>query len=429
MQYGSFMMGAQSRLLPPSVPFRFFGMATLFHVAAWGVIALFADDIVGFQGGLGPALTAIHFITLGVLTMTAIGAAFQLLPVATGKAMLSPRACTATFWYFIAGIVLLTSGMAIADWPLLMAGGALVILGLASFGRLVALNLRDVTTMPVVTLHVWVALASLAVVAGLGGALVGDYRWGWLPDHGATVLIHLVLATYGFMGILVQGFSFVLIPMFGLSSAANDGIGRKAVTVWCGALLAFTAGTLMSQPMVLVAAGGLGLVAAGLHLWCMHQVMKARMRRHLGDSFLLIRLAWILLPTSLIVAIVAALGGAPAITLPLFVFVLIFGWLLTFLLGVLQRIMPFLASMHSAKLGRKPVLVSTLTANRPLRIHLLCHGLALMLVAAGLIAKTQSLIQLGGTVGVVGGISFTTFAWLLWRRLSHHLYSLPSPSK
>ena len=33
------MMGARSRLLPPSIPFRFFGAALVFHAAAWAVLA------------------------------------------------------------------------------------------------------------------------------------------------------------------------------------------------------------------------------------------------------------------------------------------------------------------------------------------------------------------------------------------------------
>lgn len=49
---GAFLAGAGSRLLPPSIPFRFFGGAVVFHLCAW--IALFADAeaAVRFAGGL-----------------------------------------------------------------------------------------------------------------------------------------------------------------------------------------------------------------------------------------------------------------------------------------------------------------------------------------------------------------------------------------
>jgi hypothetical protein len=49
---GAFLAGAGSRLLPPSIPFRFFGGAVVFRLCAW--IALFADAeaAVRFAGGL-----------------------------------------------------------------------------------------------------------------------------------------------------------------------------------------------------------------------------------------------------------------------------------------------------------------------------------------------------------------------------------------
>ena len=88
---GAFMGGAVSRLLPASIPFRFFGAAVVYHLLAW--IALGADPqgVPRFAGGLGWPLAALHLVTLGVLAMTAIGASLQLLPVATRQPVLSRR--------------------------------------------------------------------------------------------------------------------------------------------------------------------------------------------------------------------------------------------------------------------------------------------------------------------------------------------------
>ncbi|MCV0429382.1 MAG: hypothetical protein K5905_28375, partial [Roseibium sp.] len=82
---GSFLGGAQDRLLPASIPFRFFLAACLFQVLAWAVLLLAADDLAGYRGGPGLVLAAIHLATLGVLAMTAIGASYQLLPVVTRR--------------------------------------------------------------------------------------------------------------------------------------------------------------------------------------------------------------------------------------------------------------------------------------------------------------------------------------------------------
>jgi len=84
---GAFLAGARNRLLPVSIPFRFFGAAVVFHVCAWLALGAGADAAATFMGGLGWPLAALHLITLGVLVSTAIGASLQLLPVATRQAV------------------------------------------------------------------------------------------------------------------------------------------------------------------------------------------------------------------------------------------------------------------------------------------------------------------------------------------------------
>jgi hypothetical protein len=60
----------------------------------------------------------------------------------------------------------------------------------------------------------------------------------------------------------------------------------------------------------------------------------------------------------------------------------VLGWLLSFLLGVLQRILPFLAAMHAAQGRRRPPTPSALTLSRALAWHAAAHALALLLLAA-----------------------------------------------
>ncbi|MDP6884656.1 MAG: hypothetical protein QF830_11005, partial [Rhodospirillales bacterium] len=94
---------------------------------------------------------------------------------------------------------------------------------------------------------------------------------------------------------------------------------------------------------------------------------------------LLMRASWGFLVTSLIVGLAVAIGFFEKQGLHLFVFLVFFGWLLTFLLGVLQRIMPFLGSMNASRAGVKPPRPSELAPKGMLYVHAVLHALALAL--------------------------------------------------
>ena len=423
----AFMMGAKDRLLPPSVPFRFFASAVVLHVAGWAALLAGADTLPGFQGGLGPALAGLHLITLGVLGMTAMGAAFQMLPVATRRQLGPVWACRLTWWLYAPGVVVLCAGMAAQAALPMHVGGVLVVAGLALFGVLVARNLRQVSDLPAVTGHAWVALASLAGLALLGMILVVDVDGGFLPQRGPVAAAHAILAGYGFMGSLAMGFSYVLVPMFVLAQGVPDAVGRRTARLSALALALAAGGAAWGQGLVAAVGGLLGLIAIGLHLRALLAAMQSRMRKRLEPFFRLVRLAWVLLPASVVLGMAVAVGGAPELTAPLWGWLMVVGWLLSFVTGILQRIMPFLVSMHSSGRGGMPVLMSRLVAERPLAIHALMHLLALAVGAAGLAAGSALLLGLAAAAGLAGAIAFAVFAALVFTRARAHDRAVSSP--
>lgn len=251
---------------------------------------------------------------------------------------------------------------------------------------------------------------ALVLLAGLGLALAFDYETGWLSDHGAVALAHLILGGFGFMGLLALGFSHVLIPMFALSPAPAKRLSFIGLALAVCAVALGGIGALVASPAVLTFAALIGLGAAGTHLWLMYHVVAMGMRKRLGLSFVLIRAAWVLLPATLLVGIAAVHGFAGRNGPTLFGFLTIGGWLLTFLLGVLQRILPFLASMHvNRPAGGAPPLMSELVASGILKLHAACHGLALAVLAISIALDATWLTYVGATFGLVGSVAFAWF--------------------
>lgn len=410
--------GAKGRLLPASIPLRFFAAAAVFHVLGWAAVLAGADAFPSFRGGPGPILAAIHLVTLGVLTTTAIGASVQLLPVATRHALAAVWPVKLVFWLTVPGIAALTLGIYVAQVQVLIVAAWATSAGLLLFAALLADNLRRAGNLPVVAAYGWAALAALVALVLLGLGLTLNYAFDLLPAHGAAALAHFILAAFGFMGLLAIGFSHILVPMFALSAVPERRTAWTGFGLAAAAVSVATLGALASSATMIAAGAVIGLLAIGVHLWLMLHALQTGMRKRLGLSFVLVRSAWAMLAATIPVGLAALFGTIGRSGAMLFG-LLALGWLLTFTLGILQRILPFLASMHFARSpAGMPPLVSELAAAEPLKLHAACHGIALALLAASILGNLAWLAFLGGAIGLVGALAFAWFTADVIRRVA-----------
>lgn len=416
---GSFLAGATGRLLPASVPLRYFGAASVFHLAAWLVLLATAGQWPGWRGGLGWPLAALHLVTLGTLVTSAIGASLQLLPVATRQPVRWPGLPALIWWVHVPGVALLVAGMGLARPGWLATGAALVIGAALPFAALLAINLRAARGMAGVVMHGWGAQAGLVLLLGSAAALVALWLGHPLLDRNAARGLHLAAGVFGFMGLLAFGLSYVLLPMFALGRVPDD---RRQQQAGAAALLAVAlaavaplidAWTLPLRVLALL----LGTLALSLHLRLMRAVLATAMRRDLGVGGRLMFGGWLGLGLALLAAAAALPDAAGSVAGLLFGLAAVAGWLLSFLLGVLQRILPFLAAMHAAQGQRRPPMPSTLTLPQVLGWHAAAHALALALLAAGLAMHSVPLLRAAGAVGSVGALAFVAFVGVLLCRL------------
>jgi hypothetical protein len=408
-----FPSAARSRLLPMSLPFRHFGAAALFQIPAWLLVLFFPRDFTAFDGGLGPHFAALHLLTLGVVAMTALGASLQLLPVATRQPVRSVGAAKLGWWLYAPGVALFAAGAAIYAPRLMGPGAVMAVLGFSIYSALMVKNLIGARGMPVVVSHGWAALACLAGLGVTGLALVLRYEHGLALDYPAFRSAHLVLAAYGFMGLLALGLSNFLLPMLALAPAPP---ARIAYTVLKIAIVALVLGALGW----LVAASLLGLAAAALHVFSLERSLRARLRKPLGAGLLLVRVSWACLLASL------ALGVVSQANPVLFGVLLVPGWLLTFLLGVLQRILPFLGSVHASTTARGTPLISALTPMRLLAAHAGLHLVALALLIAAAAAESPVLARTAGAAGACAAALYAAFFFFVVFKVRHHGIESPN---
>jgi hypothetical protein len=402
------------RLLPASIPFRFLAAALVFHLAGWTALAAGAPVLATAAGGLGLPVAGLHLMTLGVLTVTAMGAGFQLLPVAIQADLPAVWPCRLASWLLLPGVATLGWGMMTADLLSLSLGGSAVALALLVFTVTVGLALlrtdRSKPQVRLIVRHLWAALACLMALAVLGLALLGDFAHGYLNDHRTVAAIHLVVACYGFLGLLAAGFLQVLVPMFALVGHQSERSVNIVLGLTIAALISAGAGAFVPAAVV-------GLAAAILHVHGMAGLMRRRQRRDLGTSFLLVRLSWVMLPASLVLGLLLALDLLPPWGPPLFALTVVGGWLLSLVLGMLQRILPFLAAIHAARAGRRIPKVSDLSTSLFLRIETAAHVMALVAVGAGMVLGLDWLIRLGALTGAAGAGAFIIYAIDLYLRI------------
>jgi hypothetical protein len=384
----------------------------------WLGLLVGTDEAISFRGGLGPTLSVVHLLALGILVTTAIGASVQLLPVATRRTFHAIWPIKLVFWITIPGMIALTAGMYTGRVDVLIPAAITVGAGLLLFGGVLAGNLFRASSFPIVGAYGWAALVALLFLALLGVTLTINENTGILPDHGAVALAHLVLAGFGFMGMLVIGFSHVLVPMFAMASAPPRRISFVNFVIAAIAVALGTLGALTGNREVLATAILIGLLAAAMHLWLMFRVLRTGMRKRLGLSFILVRAAWIMLPTTLLIGLAALYGVAGANGPTLFGFMLLFGWLLTFLFAILQRIMPFLASMFLPPPARGgTAIVAELSGALALRLHAISHALALVVLAIAIILDSAVIGRAGAAIGLAGALAFAWFTTDIVRRL------------
>jgi hypothetical protein len=417
--------GAKQRLLAERVPALFFGTAVVAHVLAWAALTAVADDLPWFVVGPGPVLASVHILTIGVLIFSAVGASLQMLPVILGQPAPAERICLGIFYSLIIGACLLIGGFVLGSVTAMAVAVTVLAASLTLYGLEIGRLLRHGKGALLIKCYIWTALLSLAVALVLALALVSNYALGYLPDHGRFAVAHAMLGAFGFMGMMALGFSQILIPMFVIAEPSSERPLAFAFWLIASALFLGLLGVLSGFGVVTAAAAGVGLVGVAQHVRVMMGIIAGRMRKRLGPEFLLIRASWALLPASLMIAAALSLDLLPSNYGPLLIATALYGWLLSLLTGVLQRVMPFLASMQIARLQARPLAPTKLVSETPLTIHRYGHFGGLVGLAAGTVLAMPEIIATAGVAGTIGAIGFAWFAATVLQRTRKHLKAQP----
>lgn len=345
------MSGLALESIPPlNIPLRFFLTAPWFGVLAGLLMLVIGQDL--WASRWNPALIAMtHLVTLGFMTMTMLGALFQLLPVLSGVAVpaagtVAPLVHTA----LVAGVLLLCAGLVSGEFFLLWPAIAVLLLAISGFGAALATRLVTANTGGDSLHALRLAVAALLVTMGLGVYRVIAYAWP-LPAVAELAVLHVGWALLGWVLMLVMGVSFQVIPMFQVTPDYPSWMTRLLP------LLLF-AGLLLGSVVALHAVSVAVMVAVAL-TWSGYSLNLMRYRkRRLPDMSVRF---WKLGLSSLALAAVAfgILTLQPEVAQPvldsgtglmLCGVLMVIGFACSVIMGMLQKIVPFLVYLHLQRL-------------------------------------------------------------------------------
>ncbi|GBL45128.1 probable transmembrane protein [Sulfuriferula multivorans] len=337
---------------PISVPFRFFLSAPLFLLLA--ALILLISGPQALVSRWTPALLALtHLVTLGFLTMTMIGALMQMFPVLADSPMPQPRRVA---WMvhvpLVAGTAMLASGLFFSQTVLLDAAIFLLAFALGVFLIAAAYSLAA-SRVRHATIHAMrFAGIALMLTVGLGIALAGTLSGDFHFPVQELVRLHVAWGLPGWVGLLVMGVAYQVVPMFQLTPAYPARLTR-----WLGGsvFLLLCAGSLTSLTSPLLASWGDSLAAGGIAIGFAvfagaTLYLQAKRRRRIVD---VTQQFWRIGMLSLLSA-VALWGGAQLLTgiaadsrYPIVLGVLfMFGFAVSVVSGMLYKIVPFLIWFH-----------------------------------------------------------------------------------
>lgn len=304
-----------------------------------------------------PIWSAAHFLILGWALMVAMGAMYQLVPVAFLTAIWSEAfgyiqfATTAIGIISFAGVLYLSPQNA-------MIPGILTFTGIFMFLFQMAMTLRKQAKPTILTAFIGTALLCLFLTIIIGLTMVYCLKTGVGASFYQSIFqTHLLMGLVGWFTLLIFGFSYKMVPMFSLSHGYPMVHARYVYGIYLSGIVITAVSFFTNQSALLKL--GFFLLLTGFSFFSYHirLIIQKRLKKKLDIPFRFSLLAiffgniihlavFLLLWTSSFSELIGPM---------LYSYLLL--WIVLSILGYLYKIVPFLwwTYKYSKEMGKQSV--------------------------------------------------------------------------
>lgn len=343
---------------PFAAPLRFFLTAPLFAVLA-GLLVAFAGPDMAASRWSPVTLAATHLLTVGFMMQAMLGALIQILPVVTGANLRNPlRLAGIVHPGLSLGALLLSVGFCL-EIPALLSGAAILLgLTVAYFLAVTARALVNVPSTSPTIRGLKLALLGLACVVSIGIVMALALAYGWSIPLPALADLHAGWGLGGWAGVLLAAMAYVVVPMFQLTPGYPTRSSWWFPVALLVLLLLWSLALVVGWPWLVrisqFVAALAGITFAALTLRLQGKRRRARpdaTYRYWQVGLMSSIFALFLLAT---VAFWPAASEIDGWTL-LFGVALLAGGFVSFIAGMVYKIVPFLAWLHLQNCGQARV--------------------------------------------------------------------------
>lgn len=305
-----------------------------------------------------PAIwSSAHLLVLGWALMVAMGAMYQLIPVAFLTKIWNETFGFIQFAVTAIGIASFSSMLYFAPQKA-MIPGIVTLLGILMFLFQMLMTLKKQSRPNILTAFVGTALVCLFITISLGITLIYCLKSGVGGEYYQAIFkSHLLMGLTGWFTLLIFGFSYKMVPMFSLSHGFPMVQARFVYGFYVSGLVLSLLSFFTESGILLKLGFFLLLIGFSIFTWHISIIIKKRLKKKLDKPFSFALFA-IGFGNILHLAAFGCLFTAQTSHLigPI-IYAYLLLWIVLSIVGYLYKIVPFLWWTHkySKEIGKKAV--------------------------------------------------------------------------